>query len=60
MSIQPAADLENQRKVFVVSVQLRSRVQLFTIPKTAGQVSLSATLSQSLLKFTSIELGDAT
>ena len=56
MSIQPAADLQKQRKVVVI-VQLLGHVQLFTIPWTAAcQVSLSSNLSQSLLKFICIEL----
>ena len=41
----------------VVVVQLHSHVWLFTTPWTAaGQASLSFTISQSLLKLTSIEL----
>ena len=40
-----------------ISVQLLSRVRLFVIPWTAAQqASLSLTISQSLPKFTSIEL----
>ena len=39
------------------AVQSLSRVQLFETPWTAAlQVSLSSTISQSLLKFISIEL----
>ena len=41
----------------VVVVQSPSRVQLFVTPWTAArQASLSSTISQSLLKFMSIEL----
>ena len=41
---------------FAVFVQLLSQVWLFVIPRTAAhQVSLSSTISQSLLKFMSIE-----
>ena len=48
-------------KVLYISVQLLSRVQLFVTPWTAArQASLSITNSQSLLKFMSIVLGDAT
>ena len=44
---------------FVV-VQILSRVRLFATPWTAArQASLSFTISWSLLKLTSIELGDA-
>ena len=42
------------------SVQSLSRVRLFATPWTAArQASLSFTISWSLLKLTSIELGDA-
>ena len=47
----------SQISSFVVVVQLLSRVQLFGTPWTAGcQASLSFTISQSLLKLTSLEL----
>ena len=41
----------------IVVIQLLSHVQLFETPGTVGsQASLSSTISQSLLKFMSIEL----
>ena len=44
------------RRIFVVTVQSLSRVQLFVTPWTAAlQASLSFTISQSLLKLMSIE-----
>ena len=44
-------------KLTIVVVQAPGRVQLFVTPlTTARQASLSLTISQSLLKLTSIEL----
>ena len=44
------------QKFFVVGFQSLSCVQLFATPWTAAhQASLSSTISQSLLKFTSME-----
>ena len=43
--------------VFVVAVQLLSRVRLFVTPRTAAcQASLSFTISRTLLKLMSVEL----
>ena len=47
----------NHRPVHATAIQSLSRVQLFATPRTAAhQASLSFTVSQSLLKLTSIEL----
>ena len=46
-----------KKTVFVVAVQLLSRVRLFVTPRTAAcQASLSFTISRTLLKLMSVEL----